>query len=892
MVGLILSTAGSGPADISSAWDAFFRDWVKPVVHFGTPALVVFAVLLTLTRVLTGVLVTKDSPGIRSAKTSARLPVSFMYWFGVICLLYSAIEATIVFPLARNVVLGKHQPQSTPPAPWTAEFSIGMTATACVVVWVLYCIVGRPLRRKVYAPGLTKRQRRDLGLGAYARIGWAVPLTAVMAVAAGALIVGVIGLGWHYPKLNGRVMPGAYAPLLAVLGVVIVGRARGIGMGLVLQGHDKTGGDDAGLGASVRARLYTLASHGPSGIQVTQQTDVSTLPQEALSLIPEGTLAKLAALFISLFTPATPWRADVTEQSDGSIVISILRNGVAVDAAVIRDSTLSLPDKSASNAGTGSSADDAQPADGDSPGGLRPAGSDGAAEWTVELRTAAAAFTLLTLSKRYYHLYAGLSGAREWRSVAMQVIATDRACRLSADDKRALLANAVAEDDGNWAAQLALLNITYRTTADQGANRLIAERLSKLLEKVPNEEGMWPLRLRLRFNLLAAKLNEAASYQRRAERPCSESQNLKKEAAEVRDVLYDAAEQAGHLVVFWQDLDNQKAFPELWQDMDAAVTAAAEAVRVEWKRRFSDPMKVSWDESSSGGGARKQAKMTLLARYEHACTLIGRAAMSAGRHQLRLYTQALDELQMVTAIHEFKTWGRIDPSLFELHDVDTITNVLHPAAAADGKAGVAEVPAASASMRARAAAFDIVGRFKNLIGDSCPADFLALSPFARYRAKIEALGIHSAAELGQKAGTILASELGITDGVAARWLEVAGLYTWLRGVLSASDQAKDPAKRDEITTALTFLLMEAKLDSVSALRQGLGNAPVQFRKRLLSCARPWAVVVPGKREISLWQQELSCSGNHKKEYPVRSSTIDGTVRGHLRTALRRSLSWF
>ena len=151
-------------------------------------------------------------------------------------------------------------------------------------------------------------------------------------------------------------MPGAYAPLLAVLGVVIVGRARGIGMGLVLQGYDKTGGDDAGLGASVRARLYTLASHGPAGIQVTQQTDVSTLPQEVLSLIPEGTLAKLAALFISLFTPATPWRADITEQSDGSIVISILRNGVAADAVVVRENTLWLPDKGASVAGTGSSA--------------------------------------------------------------------------------------------------------------------------------------------------------------------------------------------------------------------------------------------------------------------------------------------------------------------------------------------------------------------------------------------------------------------------------------------------------------------------------------------------------------------------------------------------------
>ena len=863
-MGLILSAAGAGPTDISSAWDAFFNDWVKPVVHFGTPALIVFAALLTLTRVLTGVLVTKDSPGIRSAKTSARLPVSVMYWFGVICLLYSAIEATIVFPLARDVMSGQYKPKSAPPAPWTAEFSIGMIGAAGVVVWVLYCIVGRPLRRKVYAPGLNNmRQRRDLGLGSYARIGWTVPITAGMALAAGALIVGVIGLWWHYPRLDGRLMPGVYAPLLALLGVVIVGRVRGIGMGLVLQGHDKNGGDDAGLGASVQARLYTLASHGPAGIQVTQHTDVSTLPQEALSLIPEGTLARLAALFISLFTPATPWRADVTEQSDGSIVISILRNGVAADAVVVRPSTLSLSEKSASNAGTGSNADDATPVGGDSPGGSSPARPDTATDWTVELRTAAAAFILLTLSERYYHLRAGLSGAHEWRSVAMQVIASDPACRLSADDKRALLAKAVSEDDGNMAAQLAWLNISYRTTADQLTNRQFAERLFKLLGKVPNEEGMWPLRLRLRFNLLFALLNEAASFDRLEVRPSSHSRVIDKDTAKVRDVLKAAAEQAGHLVVFWQDLENQKAFPELWQDMGAAVTAAAKGVVMEWERRFSDQMKVGWTESKNSGVGKK-AKKTLSARYEHACTLVGYAAISARRRQSCLYNQALDELKMVTAVPEFRTWARSDPSLAELRDIDTIRKALcrstDAAAGADCTRKAAELPTVSATMRVLAAEYasgpllsasDIVERFKSLTGAPCPADFLALSPFAGHRAAIEERGIHSAAELSQKAPTLV-SELGITDGVAARWLEVADLYTWLRGVPPASDQSNDTAKRDRITTALVFVLMEAKLDSVPALQQELGSGLDQFRARLLECARPWAVVVPGTQEISCW----------------------------------------
>jgi hypothetical protein len=659
-------------------------------------------------------------------------------------------------------------------------------------------------------------------------------------------------------------------------------------MGLVMQGHDKTGGDDAGLGASVRARLYTLASHGPVGIQITQQTDVSTLPQDALNLIPEGTLAKLAALFMSLFAPATPWRADITEQSDGSIVISILRNGVSADAVVIEASTLWLPDKSANSAGTASIADDTGAATSGSSEGSGPGDPGTAADWTVALRTAAAAFILLTLSKRYYHLRAGLSGAHDWHSVAMQVIATDPACHLSADDRSALLARAVAEDSGNMAAQLAFLNTSYRDTADQDANRLFAEKLSKLLGKVPTEEGMWPLRLRLRFNLLICLLNEAASLLNEAVPPhqSGESQRLygpvvDKNGQRACVVLEAAAEQAGHLVVFWQDPENQQALPELWEDMDAAVTIAAKAVKVAWKRRFYYPLKVGWNENGPDG-VRKEPKMTLLARYQQACMLVGCAAISAGRCQSYLYTQALDDLQMVTSVPEYRTWARTDPSLAELHDVDRINSVLGPTDTDDCKCSddcmpeAAQVPLPSATMKALAAEYvsgpplsasGIAGRFKGMTGDSCPADFLALPPFDGYRAAIEARGIHGAADLSRKAAELnhrtvatLVSELNITGDVAARWLKLADLYTWLREVPPASPRAEDTADRDKITTALVFLLMKANLDSPEALRQKLqeeGDDKFgQFRASLIDCARPWAVVVPGTQDIACWLESL------------------------------------
>jgi hypothetical protein len=434
------------------------------------------------------------------------------------------------------------------------------------------------------------------------------------------------------------------------------------------------------------------------------------------------------------------------------------------------------------------------------------------------------------------------------------------------------IANAVAEDNGNMAAQLAMLFTSYRTTADQRENRLFAAKLFDLLQKVPNEEGMWPLRLRLRFNLLAAFLNDAASFGRQEVRPRSDSPDIDKVTATVRDVLYGAAEQAGNLVVFWQNRENRRTFPELWQDMAEAVTFAARAIIVEWERRFSDPMVVGWAESRAND-AEEKVKVTLLARYEHACTLIGQAAVPAEPPQPKLYTQALDELQMVTAVRYYRTWARSDPSLTDLHDIDkiksTLNRVASPTDQADVKPGTAEVPTSATTRALEAeeasdpplAASDIAYRFKRLTGDPCPADFLALSPFVGHREAMAERGIHGAAELDQTPAATLVSELGITDGIADRWREVAHLYTRLRTVPPASDHANDAAKRDEITTALVFLLMEAKLDSVPALQQELDNGLDQLRAMLLDCARPWAVVVPARDEISGWQQQFSTAGN-------------------------------
>lgn len=392
-------TCGSVPVDVSNDWNTFYEAWVKPVANFGVPTLIVFAVLLTLSVIVTPLLVDKDTPGVRSGGPLARGILRGMYWFGVLCLLCASVEAAVVYPVARNVRT----------APWAAGVAIGLTAIGFAVGYTLFRVFDREWPGRI-------------------RVGQFLFL-----VIGGILIGLLVGVGHLRLKwLNEDFSPMVYVALLSVTGIVIASRVRGVGIGMLIKGQNKDGGDDAGLGAFVQARLYSLGSQRPSGILITQQTDVSTLPSNALSLIPDGTLAKLAALFMSLFTPATPWRVDIAEQFDHGIIVSVRRNGAAAETMVIRAGTLELPAQRSDEVNSTSNPKTVTQVSGtssDSPGAPG-VDSDTASDWTAELRTAAAAFVLLALAKRYYHLEAGLSGATQWQSVAQQVIASEPTSQL------------------------------------------------------------------------------------------------------------------------------------------------------------------------------------------------------------------------------------------------------------------------------------------------------------------------------------------------------------------------------------------------------------------------------------------------------------------------------
>ena len=332
---------------------------------------------------------------------------------------------------------------------------------------------------------------------------------------------------------------------------------------------------------------------------------------------------------------------------------------------------------------------------------------------------------------------------------------------------------------------------------------------------------MVPLKLRLRFNLLVAQVNYAASFN------IARTTGNGNGGSSVHLALTNAKEQAEWLLDFWQDKRNQRALTGLWQDMYAAIYFAAKNIQVEWERAFSEQLEVKG--LADDCELLPKVNMTLLARYENACALARRPCQHGGTHKKRMYEKALIELEVAVADTQLRAWAPMDPSLAELHDVDAV-----------GRAGPDQF-----------AALQLVERYKQLVGSRVPTSFLALSPFASYRDMLLARGIHNADQLRQTPISYFLVELNITPGEVARWRELAEVYRRVGAPPQAPGCAADRNALEVKAVGIVFLLMEMNLDSVAAMRDVL-RFPDKLREILLDQGRPWAVAVPGEEEIHVW----------------------------------------
>ncbi|MDX3847864.1 hypothetical protein [Streptomyces europaeiscabiei] len=279
---------------------------------------------------------------------------------------------------------------------------------------------------------------------------------------------------------------------LVSIGVLLTAAALGQNLRLQVEVQQADGEVNAASSDYLLARMKDLGTETPALHQATSapgnRTPLSQIPVEELSALPAGkVVGALSRLFFAL-RPDLTWRARVTLVDDNRAATTLSRNGQHAASAVFSRADLKLP------------------ADSD---------SDRA---RAQMLTGAAAFILVHLSAVHQELEDGLYGARQWRSVALQVIARSRS--LLADDETRvatrvqLLAKAVDEDPGNELARFEYLWANYdqqpfAETDFEAFTRDIDQQFtrSELCQVSDDKEGWMPLKIRVLYSSATQLLN-------------------------------------------------------------------------------------------------------------------------------------------------------------------------------------------------------------------------------------------------------------------------------------------------------------------------------------------------------------------------------------------------
>ncbi|MEU6980791.1 hypothetical protein [Streptomyces sp. NPDC046371] len=282
---------------------------------------------------------------------------------------------------------------------------------------------------------------------------------------------------------------------LSALGVFLTGAALGQNLRLQVEVQQSDGSVNAASSDYLLARMKDLGTETPQALHKSTSTPGSTplsqIPVEELSVLPAGKfVGALTRLFFAL-RPDLTWRARVTLVDGNRVATTLTRNGKHAASAVFSRPDLRLPTDDDENRAK------------------------------AQMLTGAAAFILVQLSAVHTDLQRGLYGARQWRSVALQVIATSKSLLKNDDSRPAtqvrLLARAVNEDPGNELARFEYLwaayeHRTYKET-DLGAFARVIDNAyerSSILQVTDDQEGWMPLKIRILYRLATQWLNAYA----------------------------------------------------------------------------------------------------------------------------------------------------------------------------------------------------------------------------------------------------------------------------------------------------------------------------------------------------------------------------------------------
>ena len=666
---------GSWASRAKTGWDEFYTNWVGPAVGLVLPFAAILIFLLVLSRLLTAVVVFPAAPAWSD-------PSRRCTWGLGVGLCVAAAAAIVLMPrLAGPAVEG------------LALLPLLGAGCALVLAVKILAVLRRPR-------GSTPRNG-------------ALDYSAGVLLIALLLVNAVLDPAW-------LVVIAETAVLSAVAGVLMVAGARGLPLRLQVDVRGADGVAVANDSAYLVARLLELGSGRPEGLEVPEKTDVTALPEEALSTLPEGRVAVVFFQLLRVLTPAVPWRGTVTLTDSDSAVVELSRNGrpMAGSPLLVTRRSMDLPDLPADDKGDRTELVQAR--------------------GRTELLTAAAAYFLVTLGQVHPELRRGLCGASRWESVSGQTLASTAPYVAEPALRLRLLRSAVDVDPQNLLARTALVSTEHSGAclADELARgaELDVLRTAAVEQVVPGAgqpavdvamAGYEALEIRILFNLAVSQLNafhlySCWAYWSGAERAVhtllsrlvriGSGQESRRELAEfsrlLRPVVY-------FLWLGVRDTRPPGPWPAPGWD---AVAAEAEAATLGWadvpeaSRRF--------------------------ARYAHACALASKTVPAPED-----LDDALDHLAVALADSRHRAGAWSDPALAVFRRPDT--------------------------------AVDTRRRFQAIVGQPTATSILALEPFAPYATGLRGYGLRTPPDLAGLSPRLVASALTVDPRLADRWRALA-----------------------------------------------------------------------------------------------------------------------
>jgi hypothetical protein len=425
-------------------WDAFYHDWLVPILQLIAASAIGIVVLGALSGVFAHWVVRPQSV---VWPRPARVSIG---WLGVVLL----VGCGLMLPAYAMF---------TPFSPTTMVIDLAVLGLILPVLAVVLAVALAANSAREQSPRQVWAHWRDL-------------LWLLVAVSCAGLLVSLTGL----PEPPERLL-AAYV-VLCCFAVLLTAATLGQNLRLQVEAQTQAGTADAAATDYLLARLRTLGTEARQGRlnAVPAVTSLSNLRTEDLSALPAGKVAgTLSRLFFAL-RPDLTWRARVVSVDTNRIAVTLSRNGQHAESVIFSRLDLGLP------------ADE----DGKGQDRLR-----------AQLLTGAAAIILVRLSQAHPELRPSLCGAQQWRSVTLQVIASSASLIDSPDQRIPMLGRAVHEDPKNMLARLEYL-WALQGSASFGSPlyRQIAETTDTLLEDLTGE-SLRALRIRGYYRSTAQWLN-------------------------------------------------------------------------------------------------------------------------------------------------------------------------------------------------------------------------------------------------------------------------------------------------------------------------------------------------------------------------------------------------